>query len=105
MFRPLGCHDPAPIFLLRANRRLRTMTKKKSGLLTALALSTALVAPAIVVPLVTAPPAVAGEALHDLSDLAAKVTPAVVNVQVTMKADSAEDEMSMSGSPQSEMEE
>ncbi len=81
------------------------MTKKKSGLLTALALSTALVAPAIVVPLVTAPPAVAGEALHDLSDLAAKVTPAVVNVQVTMKADSDEDEMSMSGSPQSEMEE
>ncbi len=81
------------------------MTKTKSRILTALALSTALVAPAVIVPLVTAPPAFAGEALHDLSDLAAKVTPAVVNVQVTMKANSDDDQMSMSGSPQSEMEE
>ncbi len=80
------------------------MTKTKSRLLTALALSTALVAPAIVVPLLTAPPAIAGEALHDLSDLAAKVTPAVVNVQVTMKADADNETMSMSG-PQSDMEE
>jgi serine protease Do len=79
------------------------MTKTKSRILAALALTTALTAPALIVPLVTAPPAVAGEALHDFSDLAAKVTPAVVNVQVTMKADAGNDEMSMSGS--SDMEE
>jgi serine protease Do len=70
------------------------MTKKTtSRILAALALTTALTAPAIIVPLVTAPPAIAGEAIpHDFSDLAAKVTPAVVNVQVTMKANAGEDE-------------
>ena len=70
------------------------MTKKTtSRILAALALTTALTAPAIIVPLVTAPPAIAGEATpHDFSELAAKVTPAVVNVQVTMKANAGEDE-------------
>jgi serine protease Do len=70
------------------------MTKKTtSRILAALALTTALTAPAIIVPLVTAPPAIAGEAIpHDFSELAAKVTPAVVNVQVTMKANAGEDE-------------
>ncbi|MGE5150723.1 MAG: Do family serine endopeptidase [Rhodospirillaceae bacterium] len=70
------------------------MTKKTtSRVLAALALTTALTAPAIIVPLVTAPPAIAGEATpHDFSDLAAKVTPAVVNVQVTMKAGASDDE-------------
>jgi serine protease Do len=70
------------------------MTKKTtSRVLAALALTTALTAPAIIVPLVTAPPAIAGEATpHDFSELAAKVTPAVVNVQVTMKANAGEDE-------------
>ena len=81
------------------------MTKTKSRFMVALALSTALVAPVLIAPLVTAPPAIAGEALHDYSDLAAKVTPAVVNVQVTLKADSEDDEMKMSGSSQSDMEE
>ena len=41
----------------------------------------------------TAPTAIAGEATpHDFSDLAAKVTPAVVNVPVTMKAGAADDD-------------
>jgi serine protease Do len=81
------------------------MTKMKSKIFAALALTTALTAPALIVPLVTAPPAIAGEALHDYSDLAAKVTPAVVNVQVTMKAEADSDEMRMSGNGQSDMEE
>src|SRR3981081_3139019 len=68
------------------------MTKTKT-ILTALALTTALTAPVLVVPLLTAPPAIAGQAaVQDLSDLAAKVTPAVVNVAVTMKAGAASDD-------------
>jgi serine protease Do len=82
------------------------MTKRKSRIIAALAVTTALTAPAVVYPLVTAPPAIAGEALHDYSDLAARVTPAVVNVQVTMKAEADNDTMNMSGgAPQSDMEE
>ena len=51
------------------------MTKTKT-ILTALALTTALTAPVLVVPMLTAPPAIAGQAaVQDLSDLAAKVTP------------------------------
>ena len=74
------------------------MTKKtKSRIIAALALTTALSAPALIMPLVTAPPALAGEATHDFADLAAKVTPAVVNVAVTMKADAGDDEIRMSG--------
>ncbi len=85
------------------------MTKTKK-LLAALALTTALTAPALVVPMLMAPPAIAGEATHDFADLAAKVTPAVVNVAVTMKADAGDDsEMHMSDngdkSSQSQMEE
>jgi serine protease Do len=73
------------------------MTKTKSRILAALAVTTALVAPAIAVPLLTAPPAVAGEAMpRDFSDLAAKVTPAVVNVAVTMKAGNDDEGMQMS---------
>ncbi|TMJ24635.1 MAG: Do family serine endopeptidase [Alphaproteobacteria bacterium] len=69
------------------------MTKTKSRILAALALTTALTAPALIVPVFTAPPAIAGEAMpHDFSELAAKVTPAVVNVQVTMKAGASDDE-------------
>src|SRR5713226_1232163 len=68
------------------------MTKTKT-ILTALALTTALTAPVLVVPLLTAPPAIAGQAaVQDLSDLAAKVTPAVVNVAVTMKAGAVDDD-------------
>ena len=68
------------------------MTKTKT-ILAALALTTALTAPVLVVPLLTAPPAIAGQAaVQDLSDLAAKVTPAVVNVAVTMKAGAAADD-------------
>ena len=73
------------------------MTKTKSRILAALAVTTALVAPAIAVPLLSAPPAIAGEALpRDFSDLAAKVTPAVVNVAVTMKAGNDDEAMQMS---------
>ncbi|MBS0223746.1 MAG: DegQ family serine endoprotease [Proteobacteria bacterium] len=81
------------------------MSKTKS-ILAALALSTALTAPVAILPMLTAPAAMAGEATpRDLSDLAAKVTPAVVNVQVTMKADS-DDNMQMSDrSAQQQMEE
>jgi serine protease Do len=82
------------------------MTKTTSRIVAALALTTALVAPALVVPLVTAPPALAGEGTHDYSDLAAKVTPAVVNVAVTMKADADDNETQMSDrSAQQQMEE
>src|SRR5260370_17592914 len=83
------------------------MTKTKSRILTALALTTALTAPALIAPLFTAPPAVAGEAMpHDFADLAAKVTPSVVNVAVTMKAESDDDAMQMSDrSTQQQMEE
>ena len=84
-------------------------TALKSRIFAALALTTALTAPALIVPAFTAAPAIAGEALHDYSDLAAKVTPAVVNVQVTMKADAGDDdETQMSGndnSAQQQMEE
>jgi serine protease Do len=67
------------------------MTKRTSRIFAALALTTALTAPAVILPMVTAPPALAGDAFpRDFSDLAAKVTPAVVNVQVTLKT--AEDE-------------
>ncbi len=74
------------------------MTNKKSRFLAALALTTALTAPAValVVPMVMGAPAIAGEATHDFADLAAKVTPAVVNVAVTMKADAGGDDMKMS---------
>ena len=75
------------------------MTKTKSRILTALALTTALTAPVLVAPLFTAPAAVAAAptapsvaGVQDFSDLAAKVTPAVVNVSVTMKAGAADDE-------------
>ncbi|WP_428661276.1 Do family serine endopeptidase [Reyranella sp.] len=84
------------------------MTKTKSRIFAALALTTALTAPALIVPMLTAPAAVAGEPVpHDFADLAAKVTPAVVNVSVTMKADAADnDETQMSDrSAQSQMEE
>jgi serine protease Do len=78
------------------------MTKTKSRILAALAITTALTAPALIVPALTAPSAIAGEATapHDFSELAAKVTPAVVNVSVTMKAGGSSDddeEVQMSG--------
>src|SRR5260370_23662840 len=84
------------------------MTKTKT-ILTALALTTALTAPVLVVPMLTAPPAIAGQAaVQDLSDLAAKVTPAVVNVAVTMTAGAADDDetqMSDRSQQQQQMEE
>src|SRR5882672_11333743 len=84
------------------------MTKTKT-ILAALALTTALTAPVLVVPMLTAPPAIAGQAApQDLSDLAAKVTPAVVNVAVTMKAgaaDADETQMSDRSQQQDQMEE
>ena len=83
------------------------MTTLKSKLFAALALSTALTAPALIVPAFMAAPALAGQALQDYSDLAAKVTPAVVNVAVTMNATAEdEDETRMADrSPQSQLEE
>jgi serine protease Do len=74
------------------------MTKTKARIFAALAITTALTAPAVIIPMFTAPSALAGDAVvRDFSDLASKVTPAVVNVQVTMKADSADsDETQMS---------
>ena len=85
------------------------MTKTKSRILAALALTTALTAPALIAPMFTAPAAIAGRAVpvQDFSDLAAKVTPAVVNVAVTMKAGAADDdETRMSDrSQQTQMEE
>ena len=70
----------------------------KSRLFVALAIATALTAPALIIPLATSSPAVAGEATgRDFSDLAAKVTPAVVNVAVTVKAGSSDDELRLSG--------
>ncbi|MBL6614522.1 MAG: DegQ family serine endoprotease [Reyranella sp.] len=73
------------------------MTKTKSRILTALALTTALTAPVLIAPMFTAPAAVAAaptavSGVQDFSDLAAKVTPAVVNVAVTMKAGAADDD-------------
>ncbi len=80
------------------------MSKTKTRILTALALTTALTAPALIAPMFTAPAAVAGQpvaAVQDFSDLAAKVTPAVVNVAVTMKAGAEDgDETRMSGNAQ-----
>lgn len=85
------------------------MTKTKSRILTALALTTALTAPALIAPMFTAPAAIAGQTampVQDFSDLAAKVTPAVVNVAVTMKAGADDDgETRMSDSQQKQMEE
>jgi serine protease Do len=83
------------------------MTTLKSRIFAALALTTAMTAPALIVPMFTAPAAIAGEATHDFADLAAKVTPAVVNVAVTMKADAEDgDGTHMSDrSAQSQMEE
>jgi len=72
------------------------MTKTKSRILTALALTTALTAPVLIAPIFTAPAAVAAaptvSGAQDFSDLAAKVTPAVVNVAVTMKGGAGDDE-------------
>ncbi len=84
------------------------MTKTKSRILTALALTTALTAPALIAPMFVAPAAIAGQTMpvQDFSDLAAKVTPAVVNVAVTMKAGAEDgDETRMSDSQQKQMEE
>jgi len=66
----------------------------KSRLAAVLALSTALTAPALVAPhLFNSAPAIAGEmAVRDFSDLAEKVTPAVVNVAVTSSAPVIDDE-------------
>ncbi|MDP2377391.1 trypsin-like peptidase domain-containing protein, partial [Reyranella sp.] len=83
------------------------MTKTKSRILTALALTTALTAPALIAPMFNAPAAIAApQAVQDFSDLAAKVTPAVVNVAVTMKAGADDsDEVRMSGPQDKQMEE
>lgn len=84
------------------------MTKTKSRILAALALTTALTAPVLIVPALSAPPAIAGESTpRDFSELAAKVTPAVVNVQVTMKTGASDgDEQQMSdGGTQQQLEE
>ena len=78
------------------------MTKTKT-ILAALAVTTALTAPALIAPMFTAPAAVAGQAVsgvQDFSDLAAKVTPAVVNVSVTMKAGAGDDEDVRASGPQ-----
>ncbi len=85
------------------------MTKTKTRILTALALTTALTAPALIAPMFTAPAAIAGQSVagvQDFSDLAAKVTPAVVNVAVTMKAGADEgDDVRASGPQDRQMEE
>ncbi len=83
------------------------MTKTKTRILTALALTTALTAPALIAPMFSAPAAIAApQAVQDFSDLAAKVTPAVVNVAVTMKAGAEDgDDVRMSGPQDKQMEE
>ena len=83
------------------------MTKTKSRILAALALTTALTAPALIVPMFNAPAAIAApQVVQDFSDLAAKVTPAVVNVAVTMKAGAEDGEdVRSSGSRDKQMEE
>src|SRR5215510_13514173 len=84
------------------------MTKTKSRILTALALTTALTAPVLIAPMFTAPAAVAAapttvSGVQDFSDLAAKVTPAVVNVAVMVKAGGDDsDEMRMADKDRSE---
>lgn len=78
------------------------MTKTKT-ILAALAVTTALTAPALIAPMFTAPTAIAGQTVsgvQDFSELAAKVTPAVVNVAVTMKAGAADDEEVRASGPQ-----
>src|SRR6185295_625940 len=86
------------------------MTKTKSRILAALALTTALTAPVLIAPMFTAPAAVAAaptlSGVQDFSDLAAKVSPAVVNVAVTVKAGGEDgDEPRMSSDQQKQMEE
>lgn len=83
------------------------MTKTKSRILTALALTTALTAPALIAPMFSAPAAIAApQVVQDFSDLAAKVTPAVVNVAVTMKAGSDDgDDVRAAGPRDKQMEE
>src|SRR5262245_12680357 len=88
------------------------MTKTKTRILTALALTTALTAPVLIAPMFTAPAAVAAaptmSGVQDFSDLAAKVTPSVVNVSVTMKGGAGDDESRegrMSQEQQKQMEE
>ena len=86
------------------------MTKTKSRILTALALTTALTAPVLIAPLFNAPVAVAAaptvSGVQDFSDLAAKVTPAVVNVAVTMKAGAGDgEETRMSSDQQKQLDE
>jgi serine protease Do len=75
------------------------MTKTKT-ILAALAVTTALTAPVLIAPLFSAPTASAApttaSGVQDFSDLAAKVTPAVVNVAVTMKAGADDEETQMS---------
>ena len=82
------------------------MTKTKSRILAALALTTALTAPALIAPMLTAPAAVAAaptvSGVQDFSDLAAKVTPAVVNVSVTMKVSGDDEDMQMSSKERGE---
>lgn len=83
------------------------MTKTKTRILTALALTTALTAPVLIAPMFAAPPAVAAAptvaGVQDFSDLAARVTPAVVNVAVTMKAGTDDgDEIRMSDKDKAE---
>jgi serine protease Do len=87
------------------------MTKTKT-ILAALALTTALTAPVLIAPVFSAKPAIAAPSVvsgvQDFSDLAAKVTPAVVNVAVTMKAGAADDDetqMSDRSQQQDQMEE
>jgi serine protease Do len=69
---------------------------KTKTILAALAVTTALTAPALIAPLFSAPAAIAAAPTmsgpQDFSDLAAKVSPAVVNVAVTMKAGAADDD-------------
>src|SRR5262245_708598 len=87
------------------------MTKTKT-ILAALAVTTALTAPVLIAPLFSTPAAVAAtptvvSGVQDFSDLAAKVTPAVVNVAVTMKAgaDDGDDVQMSDRSQQKQMEE
>ena len=85
------------------------MTKTKA-ILAALGVTTALTAPALIVPMLSAPAAIAAApvaGVQDFSDLAEKVTPAVVNVSVTMKAgaDDGDDVQMSDRSQQQQMEE
>jgi serine protease Do len=75
------------------------MKRFTSRALAVLALSTALSAPALVVPMVVTGAPARAQIVQDFSELAARVAPAVVNVAVTVEPVAGDDETRMQASP------